>query len=106
MQMPKKKKSLPGRIVSRLRKGSLVFSVGWPPISYTYPLGKGDLHLPVGWGAIPLEKVFGLLRGFRGTVVHEYRYNLFLGSAEEDYARVQNLFGMLEDPAPGPEKGR
>lgn len=72
----------------------------------TYPLGKGDLHLPVGWGTIPLEKVFGLLRGFRGTVVHEYRYNLFLGSAEDDYARVQNLFTMLEDPAPGPEKGR
>ncbi|HTD46878.1 MAG TPA: sugar phosphate isomerase/epimerase family protein [bacterium] len=72
----------------------------------TYPLGKGDLHLPVGWGTIPLEKVFGLLRGFRGTVVHEYRYNLFLGSAEEDYARVQNLVAMLEDPAPGPEKGR
>ena len=72
----------------------------------TYPLGKGDLHLPVGWGTIPLEKVFGLLRGFRGTVVHEYRYNLFLGSADEDYARLQNLFAMLEDPAPGPEKGR
>ena len=72
----------------------------------TYPLGKGDLHLPVGWGTIPLEKVFGLLRGFRGTVVHEYRYNLFLGSAEDDYARVQNLFAALEEPASGPEKGR
>ena len=72
----------------------------------TYPLGKGDLHLPVGWGTIPLEKVFGLLRGFRGTVVHEYRYNLFLGSAEDDYARVQNLFAALEDPASGSDKGR
>jgi hypothetical protein len=40
--MPKKKRSLPGRIVTRLRKGSLVFSVGWPPISYTYPLGKDE----------------------------------------------------------------
>ena len=43
--MPKKKKSLHERIVRRLRKGSLVFSVGWPPISYTYPLGKDERTL-------------------------------------------------------------
>jgi hypothetical protein len=40
--MPKKRQSLPKRIVGRLRKGSLVFSVGWPPISYTYPLAKDE----------------------------------------------------------------
>ncbi len=43
--MPKRKQSLPGRIVSRLRKGFLVFSVGWPPISYSYPLGKDEKTL-------------------------------------------------------------
>lgn len=61
----------------------------------TFPLGKGDLHLPVGWGSIPLERVFGMLRGFRGTVIHEYRYNLFLPSAEGDYARARELVGLL-----------
>ncbi len=61
----------------------------------TFPLGKGDLHLPVGWGSIPLEQVFGMLRGFRGTVIHEYRYNLFLPSAEGDYARARELAGLL-----------
>src|SRR3989442_8598045 len=43
--MPRKKKSISSQIVSRLRKGSLVFSVGWPPISYTYPLGKDEKTL-------------------------------------------------------------
>ncbi len=61
----------------------------------TFPLGKGDLHLPIGWGAIPLEQVFGALRGYTGTVVHEYRYNLFLPSAEEDHARLTRLAAAL-----------
>ncbi len=45
LRMPKKKQSLPQRIVGRLKKGSLFFSVGWPPISYTYPLGKHEKTL-------------------------------------------------------------
>ncbi len=61
----------------------------------TFPLGKGDLHLPVGWGSIPLDQVFAVLRGYTGTVVHEYRYNLFLPSAEEDYASARRLVALL-----------
>lgn len=57
----------------------------------TFPLGKGDLHLPAGWGGIPLEKVFEVLRGYQGTVIHEYRYHLFLGSGEEDFGRLTRL---------------
>jgi sugar phosphate isomerase/epimerase len=73
----------------------------------TFPLGKGDLHLPVGWGAIPLEKAFELLRGFRGTVIHEYRYTYFLGSAKEDYARMRDLLAILDEPGgSGGGKGR
>jgi sugar phosphate isomerase/epimerase len=64
----------------------------------TFPLGKGDLHLPVGWGSIPLEQVFARLRGYRGTVIHEYRYHLFLPSAEEDYARARRLAARLDPP--------
>ena len=71
----------------------------------TFPLGKGDLHLPVGWGTIPLESVFELLRGFRGTVDHEYKYNLFLGSAEDDFARFQSLVAMIDQPAAGGDRG-
>ncbi len=65
----------------------------------TFPLGKGDLHLPVGWGTIPLETVFEHLQGFRGTAVHEYRYHLFLGSAEDDCARMQTLLAVLDQSA-------
>lgn len=66
----------------------------------TFPLGKGDLHLPVGWGGIPVERVFRQLRGFSGTVVHEYRYPLFLPSGEEDYARMRRLLTTMDDPEP------
>ena len=64
----------------------------------TFPLGKGDLHLPVGWGAVPLDKVFELLRGFRGAVIHEYRYHHFLGSAEDDSGRMRTLLAVLDEP--------
>ena len=67
----------------------------------TFPLGKGDLHLPVGWGGIPLDKVFEELRGYQGTVIHEYRYNLFLGSAEEDFSRMRSLAAILERSGEG-----
>jgi sugar phosphate isomerase/epimerase len=66
-----------------------------------FPLGKGDLHLPVGWGGIPLEKVFEVLRGYRGTVIHEYRYHLFLGSAEDDFGRMQSLVTILDRSGEG-----
>jgi sugar phosphate isomerase/epimerase len=71
----------------------------------TFPLGKGDLHLPVGWGQIPLEDTLGLLQGYRGTVVHEYRYQLFEGSAEADYAAARRLAHVLDGGAPGTEGG-
>lgn len=45
------------------------------------PVGRGDLHLPVGWGAIPYEKTFAALRGYQGAVITEYRYDLFRSHA-------------------------
>ncbi len=67
----------------------------------TFPLGKGDLHLPLGWGGIPLEKVFEALRGYEGTVIHEYLYNLFLESAADDFRRIQSLSTMLHTSGEG-----
>ncbi len=66
------------------------------PAADKFPLGKGDLHLPVGWGAIPLERVFDLLRGCQSTVIHEYAYNLFLPFVEQDYARARALVARLD----------
>jgi sugar phosphate isomerase/epimerase len=61
----------------------------------TFPLGKGDLHLPVGWGSIPLERVLALLAGYRGTVIHEYRHRLFQASLEADYGAARRLVDFL-----------
>ncbi|HLW46616.1 MAG TPA: sugar phosphate isomerase/epimerase [bacterium] len=72
----------------------------------TVPLGKGDLHLPVGWGGIPLEQVCAVLQGYRGTLIHEYRYQLFPASLEADYAAARRLAEFLDaGPAPGTEGG-
>lgn len=35
--------------------------------------GRGDLHLPIGWGEIPVADVLALLKNFCGVVVHEIR---------------------------------
>ncbi len=45
------------------------------------PTGRGDLHLPVGWGSIPYAETFAALRGFNGLVVTEYKYPLFRSDA-------------------------
>lgn len=65
----------------------------------TFPLGKGDLHLPVGWGAIPLDRVCDAFRGYRGTVIHEYRHHLFPASVEADYVRARALVDALGETA-------
>ncbi len=65
----------------------------------TFPLGKGDLHLPVGWASIPLDRVCAALRGYEGTLVHEYRAHLFLPYAEAAYAAARRLVETIEQPA-------
>jgi len=35
------------------------------------PFGEGDLHMPPGMGKIPYEKVFSLIREYKGIVVME-----------------------------------
>jgi len=57
----------------------------------TFPVGRGDLHLPVGWGAIPYEETFAALRGYEGTVVTEYRYDLFRSHASHLAGELRSL---------------
>jgi sugar phosphate isomerase/epimerase len=64
----------------------------------TFPLGKGDLHLPVGWGSIPVGEVAGMLQGYQGTVIHEYRYQLFQASLAADYAAARRFVEALQAP--------
>lgn len=37
-------------------------------------LGRGDLHLPPGWGKVPLDAAFNLLNDYRGIFMLEYDY--------------------------------
>ena len=45
------------------------------------PFGEGDLHMPPGMGKIPYDKIFCLIREYRGIVVAEIdpRYEAFYG---------------------------
>ncbi|HEY66706.1 MAG: hypothetical protein DRI79_01570 [Chloroflexi bacterium] len=45
--------------------------------------GKGDLHMPVGWGGIPYREVFSRLQGYEGIILLELkpRYGPYLEDA-------------------------
>jgi sugar phosphate isomerase/epimerase len=45
------------------------------------PFGEGDLHMPPGMGRIPYEKIFSLLREYKGIAMAEIdpRYEPFYG---------------------------
>lgn len=46
-------------------------------------------------------KVFEALRGYQGTVIHEYRYTLFRGSAKEDSRRMECLLTIINKSGEG-----
>lgn len=60
-----------------------------------FPVGRGDLHLPVGWGAIPYDETFAALRGYQGSVITEYRYNLFRAHAQGLAEHLRSLARRL-----------
>lgn len=46
-------------------------------------LGKGDLHLPPGWGIVPLDEAFEVLDNFEGVFMLEYHYHRYRPQARE-----------------------
>lgn len=59
------------------------------------PVGRGDLHLPVGWGTIPYAETFAEFRGFDGMVVTEYKYPLFRSDAPHLAEELRALVKLL-----------
>ncbi len=57
------------------------------PEVYRLSLGLGDLHMPIGWGDIPYDEIFSLIResGFSGVLVNE------INSWERYFNAVKNL---------------
>lgn len=54
------------------------------------PDGKGDLHLPIGWGEIPYREVFSRLKGYNGILLLEInpRYRDYYGDALQETRRL------------------
>ncbi|MFQ5812972.1 MAG: sugar phosphate isomerase/epimerase family protein, partial [Anaerolineae bacterium] len=52
--------------------------------------GKGDLHMPIGWGEIPYREVFSRLEGYEGVVLLELkpRYRPYLEEALQETRRL------------------
>jgi sugar phosphate isomerase/epimerase len=57
------------------------------------PLGIGDLHLPVGWGSIPYEKVFKAIEGYEGIYIIELKQRFF----EDGYTIIEEALKNLKD---------
>ncbi len=54
--------------------------------------GRGDLHLPIGWGEIPAAAVFDRLGDYNGVVLHEIRPR-YRAWAREALVRGRQLAG-------------
>jgi sugar phosphate isomerase/epimerase len=54
------------------------------------PDGEADLHLPPGWGSIPIADAFARLDAFEGYIILEVkeRYAEYFGSARETIAAM------------------
>ncbi|MGQ9629474.1 MAG: sugar phosphate isomerase/epimerase family protein [bacterium] len=46
-------------------------------------LGKGDLHLPPGWGVVPLDAALELLEDYEGVFMLEYHHHRYRPQARE-----------------------
>jgi sugar phosphate isomerase/epimerase len=67
--------------------------------THQIPLGKGDSHMPVGWGAVPFSSLLSAyLPSYSGLMIMELRSRYF-GNLKESQA---NLVQMLNSLSPGP----
>jgi len=53
------------------------------PYANRFLLGRGDLHLPAGWGEIPLDAAFKLLEDYRGIFMLEYYFQRYRPYSQE-----------------------
>ncbi|MGY4707444.1 sugar phosphate isomerase/epimerase family protein [Candidatus Bipolaricaulota sp. J31] len=58
-------------------------------------LGKGDLHLPPGWGEVPTEEGLALLKDYEGVIVLEYYNQRYRDEAEEILKHVREMLSRI-----------
>jgi sugar phosphate isomerase/epimerase len=70
--------------------------------THQIPLGKGDSHMPVGWGSVPFSSILSpYLPSYSGLMIMELRSRYF-GALQESKA---NLIQVLNGLFPGPGLG-
>jgi len=65
--------------------------------THQIPFGKGDSHMPVGWGSIPFYDLFdGFVRDYDGLLICELRSRYFeqTGEAAENLATILHKLGV------------
>ena len=64
-------------------------------LSARLPLGKGDLHMPVGWGLIPYKEVMEILRpNYDGIYILEYDSGIQAKVLPEVFANTKRILGL------------
>jgi sugar phosphate isomerase/epimerase len=83
-------------------------SFGLPDLPWVYAVaeadatGMGDLHLPVGWGAVPWEALATRCRFPQGVIaIHELAFRFF-GERGEALAGARRFAASLKTAAPAP----
>jgi sugar phosphate isomerase/epimerase len=59
--------------------------------------GKGDLHMPIGWGEVPYREVFSRLNGYEGVLLLELkpRYVPYYAEVLQDTRRLAEECGLI-----------
>ncbi|MFQ5834949.1 MAG: sugar phosphate isomerase/epimerase family protein [bacterium] len=59
--------------------------------------GLGDLHLPIGWGSVPIKDIIGILKGnYEGAYLLDL-HPRFIEFFPESLKRLQNILSSGED---------
>jgi sugar phosphate isomerase/epimerase len=65
--------------------------------THQLPFGRGDSQMPVGWGTIPFQDIFGeFIGGYDGLLICELRSRYFeqTGEAKDNLAEILARFGL------------
>jgi sugar phosphate isomerase/epimerase len=54
------------------------------------PLGKGDMHMPIGWGAVPFKEILSELKSYSGIFLNELRPR-YMDCFSDVYNTMQSL---------------
>jgi len=81
----------------------------WIPYRRLVALGRGDLHLPPGWGKVPFDDVCEILKDYEGVFMleyHHYRYRMEADEILEQAREYVKRHGGFVDLRNGTHRSR